>query len=238
MALLKCKECGSSVSSSAKKCLNCGKPTSPQTSWMTWTVLTLIIFGGLVSVTNNRAKNDIQANAPSTQQTAVPTVPLSAAQKQANKKNDEERMKKKLDEIEDRLSENNKYMQKYYARDDQLQKANEDYLWVFATETATDSNLSKSIVKKALALKPKIEQQARKMYASVLEHKMMDARQDISFSAKGKENKTLYVKWVLMGNATAYNFHKEIAEKARGYGFTKVVYTDGYNETWTYDLRS
>jgi hypothetical protein len=45
VALVKCKECGEKVSTTAKACPNCGAKPPKKTSIVTWTVLALILFG-------------------------------------------------------------------------------------------------------------------------------------------------------------------------------------------------
>jgi len=55
MAMVKCKECGSQVSSKAKSCPNCGAKPPKKTSIVTWFVLVLIVFVayGMVNTASN-----------------------------------------------------------------------------------------------------------------------------------------------------------------------------------------
>jgi RNA polymerase subunit RPABC4/transcription elongation factor Spt4 len=48
MALIKCKECGSEVSSSAKTCPKCGVPMPKKTSRATWMLLIIVV--GIISM--------------------------------------------------------------------------------------------------------------------------------------------------------------------------------------------
>lgn len=200
-------------------------------------LLSLIAYLGQDKVTKTTDINESKK---------VQTIVYTEKQKQDMIKSTEKRkeqdikeIENKIKEIENRYKDNEEFIKKYYSSNTQLNKFNEDYLWILAlnaTSKVKNNNISSEMIKKVKNLKPKLEIQARKMYASTLEHKMMDAGQDMSFSAKGNENKTLYIKWILMGKATAYKFNQEISETAKGYGFTKIIYSDGYNETWTYDL--
>lgn len=45
MALVRCKECGESVSTSAKACPKCGAKPPQKTSFVTWVVLAVIVIG-------------------------------------------------------------------------------------------------------------------------------------------------------------------------------------------------
>lgn len=51
MALVKCKECGSEVSNSAKTCPKCGAPMPKKTSFFTWVVGAFLVafFYGMIS---------------------------------------------------------------------------------------------------------------------------------------------------------------------------------------------
>lgn len=55
MALIKCKECGSQVSSSARACPSCGHATPKRTSPITWFfgLIMVLAFGGTIFRSNN-----------------------------------------------------------------------------------------------------------------------------------------------------------------------------------------
>lgn len=53
MAIIKCKDCGSEISSNAKNCPNCGNPVPKKTSWMIWAVLGLFVFIMIGAINNN-----------------------------------------------------------------------------------------------------------------------------------------------------------------------------------------
>ncbi len=61
---------------------------------------------------------------------------------------------------------------------------------------------------------------------------------DVKVSASGLKKDQLRLKYVLMSQPLVYKFQNEmkISDQAAVFGFKKVIYTDGYDETWTVDL--
>ena len=61
---------------------------------------------------------------------------------------------------------------------------------------------------------------------------------DVKVSAAGTKKDQLRLKYVLMSQPLVYKFQNEVKlpEQARVLGFKKIVYSDGYNETWNVDL--
>jgi hypothetical protein len=73
MALIKCKECGQQISSDAKACPSCGKPTPPKTKLSTWLIGGL---GALVMVSCIISQDTARKNQP-----PPPPPPETAEQK-------------------------------------------------------------------------------------------------------------------------------------------------------------
>jgi hypothetical protein len=76
MALVKCKECGEQVSTSAKSCPKCGAKLPKKTSLITW--LVLILFGVVVfnvAYTPSRTASPSSASASANLTEASPTPP-------------------------------------------------------------------------------------------------------------------------------------------------------------------
>lgn len=59
MALIKCKECGTEVSDSAKNCPKCGAPTPKKTSLLTWFALFLFL---LIGYSMSKSSSNIDSN--------------------------------------------------------------------------------------------------------------------------------------------------------------------------------
>lgn len=84
MALLKCKDCGNGVSSSAKACPNCGAPASKGTQWgigkkFLAGIFILIVVSGVIDAIKSEDKpgSAVAASNPTTPQAAA--APLSPA---------------------------------------------------------------------------------------------------------------------------------------------------------------
>lgn len=78
---------------------------------------------------------------------------------------------------------------------------------------------------------------ARKSFAKDLEQRLLDARMDVDVTASGPRDDALTIKWVLANKVTANDFAKSgLPEKAERAGFKRMVLTDGYGVTWTWNL--
>lgn len=82
MALVKCKECGEDVSTSAKACPKCGAPPPKGTSLGAWFVLFLIIYGvyavskdSPTSASSSAARSSASSSSSSTSRVVAP-VPV------------------------------------------------------------------------------------------------------------------------------------------------------------------
>lgn len=78
----------------------------------------------------------------------------------------------------------------------------------------------------------------RKIVANNMEGLFMDNNQGYEIIAKGKDSKTLEFKYALMTKQTAYTLINKLGinEIAIKYGFTKVIFTDGYDHSFIYDF--
>lgn len=68
MALVKCKECGSEVSTKAKKCPSCGAKAPKKTSLVTWFVLAVIVFVAYAATNTSEHEQKLIANTSSQNQ--------------------------------------------------------------------------------------------------------------------------------------------------------------------------
>lgn len=78
---------------------------------------------------------------------------------------------------------------------------------------------------------------ARKEFAKNLEQLFIERRMNTDVTASGPKNTVLEIKWVLASKVTANDLGKSgIIEKAEQAGFKKVIFTDGYDRAWRWDL--
>lgn len=75
----------------------------------------------------------------------------------------------------------------------------------------------------------------RRRAADILETTFLDAGRDVYVRSEGKELRTLRVKYILMSRPLVYKFQQDhkTRETLRDLGFTKLIFTDGYRDTWT-----
>ncbi len=192
-----------------------------------WGVL-LIIFGvlTLINIVTRQPQEKNQA----------PTTSVSQTQ-QAPKKTDSEI----LVEIENRLGEYQKKLKGYYPDDDMLKTLSEDVLKLVILETGyakPENETQKKTLLKAKSLRPKVEILRRDVYAKTLERAMLDKGFNTEVKAKGANKQVLEYKYALMSKALVYKLANEgrTLESAKNVDFKKLIFTDGFNSSWTYDL--
>lgn len=101
----------------------------------------------------------------------------------------------------------------------------------------------KALGRKAAALGPKVETQARQIYASSLEETFVKSNIDAKVRTQGVDKKLLRVTYVLMSQPLVYRFQNELKldEQARTFGFDRLVYSNGFEsdlgKTWTVKLK-
>lgn len=79
---------------------------------------------------------------------------------------------------------------------------------------------------------------ARQLVVEEMERKMLSEGHDFQFSLSGPEKNVLTVKYVLMSRPLVYKLTNEsdFLTNMKKAGFTKIIFTDGFRESWTYDL--
>lgn len=78
----------------------------------------------------------------------------------------------------------------------------------------------------------------RERRASEIENVMLEEGFDVSVTLKGKYKDQLRIRWVLIGRALVHQFTKdgELLAGLQKIGFQRVVFSDGYYESYTYEL--
>ena len=101
-----------------------------------------------------------------------------------------------------------------------------------------ENETQRKTLSKAKSLRPKVEVLRRGVYAKTLERAMLDKGFNTEVQAKGANKQVLEYKYALMSKALVYKLSNEgrNLESAKNAGFTKVIFTDGFNSSWTYDL--
>lgn len=154
--------------------------------------------------------------------------------------------KYEIDAIAQRLDDNSTYLKKYYATKSMLDQASQDMLRLSGVTLIYSYDArapqGKALAKRARALAPRLSEQSRQIFASIIEEGFIKAGMDVQAVAQGTEKKTLKIKYALMGKPMVYKFENDakISEQAGALGFKKVVYTNGFESSlgmsWTVDI--
>jgi hypothetical protein len=94
------------------------------------------------------------------------------------------------------------------------------------------------IEKWAKATAEKLLADQRKSFADQLETNYLDKGMDVTVSVSGPNNTTIKMKYVLMSRPMVHKLINDsgVISTFRSQGFKKAIFTDGYNDTWTYDI--
>jgi hypothetical protein len=78
----------------------------------------------------------------------------------------------------------------------------------------------------------------RKEFATLMENSFLKKGMDVHVSISGPKGTTLTIRYILMSRPIVYQVLNEtdFVKNRKGDGFKKAVFTDGYKQTWTYDL--
>ncbi|NYI20184.1 hypothetical protein FHR53_003352 [Xanthomonas arboricola] len=238
MSMRTCKECEAKISTTAVACPKCGaKPK--KTSGC---AIVIAAFIGLMFF------SAILRGCSDSPSTPLTTTPISNAAQSASPtpaKADPaallDQSRTTVDSIESRLKENADRLKKYYGTMDQVKQATADLIELAAVkELYKHSRIKeeKSLVSRADSLTAKVSQQRRSLYASTAEEIFVKNGMDVKITASGAKKDQLRLRYVLMSQPLVYKFQNEMEmdDQARAFGFKKIIYTDGYDETWTVDL--
>lgn len=80
-------------------------------------------------------------------------------------------------------------------------------------------------------------EQKRIAYRALLEDQMLSKGLNVDVALSGKKHDRLLIKYALTSKVTAYQFsHSKFPEQWSSLGFRKVVLTDGYDESYSWDF--
>ena len=237
MAMTTCKECKAQISTTAESCPRCGaKPKKTSgcavivAAFLGLFVLSAIVRGCSGDTTPTTATSATPADQPATPEPpkADPAAVLAESQKTVS-------------EIESRLKQNADRLKKYYGTPDQVKEATADLIKLAVVQglyEKSEKAEEKKLGAKAANLIPTVSQQQRTIYASATEEIFVKSGMDVKVSASGTKKDQLRLKYVLMSQPLVYKFQNEVKlpQQARVLGFKKIIYSDGYNETWNVDL--
>ena len=239
MAMTTCRECKAQISTTAATCPQCGaKPK--KTSGCAIIVAAffgLILLSAIMRGCSGGPSASTSATNPSSN--AAPPAPVAPAEPDPAALLAQS--KTTVDEIESRIKENAERLKKYYGTADQVKEATADLIKLAVVKGLYGESKvkeEKSLSSRADSLITKVSQQQRALYASTAEEIFIKNGMDVKVTASGAKKDQLRLKYVLMSQPLVYKFQNEmkINDQARVFGFKKIIYSDGYDETWTVDL--
>lgn len=81
------------------------------------------------------------------------------------------------------------------------------------------------------------ETAARKQGADSVERGLLSQGYDATVTVSGPENRTIKITYILMNRPTVYQLVEAgFLDQLRDQGFRKVIFSDGYDSTWWYNL--
>jgi hypothetical protein len=118
--------------------------------------------------------------------------------------------------------------------DPECKKA-EEALWRIRT---VEQNIGAAVGKQRMAMQLANDAGGRKAYAERLETNFLKDGRDAVFTVSGPKNTVLTMKYVLINRPFIYKIENEssLIRDAKDRGFAKVILTDGFGKTWTWDL--
>nr|AAX24151.1 hypothetical protein [Xanthomonas campestris pv. vitians] len=239
MAMTTCRECKSQISTTAVACPQCGaKPK--KTSGCA--IIVAVFIGLFVFSTIVRGCSGGSPTSTSTTDSSSNAAPpVSVAPAKPDPAALLAQSKTTVDEIESRLKENAEKLKKYYSTTDQVKEATSDLIKLAVVKglyRESKVKEEKGLGSRADSLITKVSQQQRSLYASTAEEIFVKNGMDVKVTASGAKKDQLRLRYVLMSQPLVYKFQNEmkINDQARVFGFKKIIYSDGYDETWTVDL--
>lgn len=252
MAMTTCKECKAAISTKAESCPNCGAKQKKQNSGCAAVLAIILVIAFLVfasrgctdNYSNPTTPTKVTAEAGKNAHAAPPTPPPPPTPPALTKPDSAlllANAKSAVSVIEYRFEASNKSLKKYYATADQIKQATMDLAELASIEGTYENSKVKDewrLSQKAKLLTTEISRQRRALYASKLEQIFVEHGMDVTVRAYGANKDRLSLKYVLMSKPLVYKFENEMkfSEQARMFNFKKIIYTDGYDSTWTENL--
>lgn len=236
MAMTTCKECKAQISTNAEACPQCGAKRKKTSGC----AIIVAGFFGLVflSAIMRTCSGDTSTPASTS---STPAASTAAAPVKADPAAVLAESKKTVDEIDARFKDYAQRLKKYYGTSDQVKEATGDLIKLAVVKGLySDSKVKEeqALSKRADGLITTGTQLQRSIYASASEEVFVKNGMDVKVTASGAKKEQLRLKYVLMSQPLVYKFQNELklSDTARTLGFKKIIYSDGYDETWTVDL--
>jgi hypothetical protein len=107
------------------------------------------------------------------------------------------------------------------------------------TQRAEHRRMTVSIDRQLAAIAAVAARAARVAYATELEKSLLDQRLNVTVRTKAAQATTLEIEYVLVNKVWAHEMSKndDLFTRLRLLGFRRFVITDGYDDSWYWDLK-
>ncbi len=236
MALVKCKECGHEISSEAEKCPNCGKKPAKLSGCLI--IVIIAVVGIIIAHLFGPSKNDTptnsqpESNISSTSQTGNSTTTSEPEPDPFTKMTAAEHINEAKTDMDSACSYCYDEARKHL---EAIKEQDKEYTEVKPLLKKLEQ-LEEKRKKEWAEIDRKREISAREKFAYEYEKKLLEEGMDVYVRAQGKDKTTLYLKYVLFSRPLIYNLVNDsnFSNLVTSNGFKKVIFTDGYDSTWTY----
>jgi hypothetical protein len=210
-----------------------GQPISFFKRWPPWVYVVgaILLVAGIIGALTDQAKRQSTTNQAITQ---PPSSPVTEKAKIATPSENLAEAKKAL---ADNYQPSKDPMQTRWGRVADARS----YLSAIpadAKEYREAQKLLEEVKRREKVIEQNSQRIARTVVVDQMEKKMLSEAMDMTFTASGPDNTNLTIKYALMSRPLVYKLTNEtdFLENMRKAGFKTVIFTDGYYESWKYDL--
>jgi DNA-directed RNA polymerase subunit RPC12/RpoP len=219
--------------SSMRALASTGQAPSFFRRWPPWVYVVgaLLLVAGVIGALTDQAKRQSTANQVATQPTSSPVAEKAKTATPA------ENLAEAKKALADNYQPSKDPMQTRWGRVADARS----YLEAIpsdAKEYREGQKLLEEVKRREKAIEQNSQRIARTVVVDQMEKKMLSEGMDMTFTASGPDNTNLTIKYALMSRPLVYKLTNEtdFLENMRKAGFKKVTFTDGYYESWKYDL--
>ena len=235
MALIKCHECGSEVSTEATACPKCGaKPKahfgerSGSVTAITWVIALLVVLLVLLAEVGEHGLEKAKRENETAAHTALPPITYQQRIALAQQALRKWRSLGKTDSLPEQSAID-------------LKKEEMADIPRNASEYGDAKRTLDDIIAYEKLVQPRrdaLRVAVRKSLAQTVQHEMLMKNMDATVTAEGTENRRLRIRYILVGAPLAEQLQTDGAflSRCREAGFKSVVLDNGYGKTWTWEF--
>ncbi len=241
MALQNCHECGKEVSTNADKCPNCGapvkKPFLQKKIGCLGAIVIVILFAAIASLFDSKTPQTSTPpqSPPQKTQTDDSFIKMTAKEHlEAAQKSLSDGYKPNKDPMKTtwgHVTDARKHLEAIKQNDSEYSDAKKLMTEVVRRE--------KEIEKASAIIAKKFMIEQRETLAKRMEREYLSKGMDVDVILSGSEKTTIKLQYVLFNRPFVYKLTNEtdVLENLKKAGFKKVILSDGYRYSWTFDLK-